>query len=183
MTVKIRDGLYPGIASHLRDGGLDFALSAVRRHDIDQDLVAEPVCTSEVLIVGSRQHHLRKARRLAELQGCRWVLSGAPRGPGALIQEAFQQAGLPPPTFGLVCESFLALPGIVAHSDWLTTMPQALYEHNAFSDLLTAFTIDETLPNMTVFVLRRHDLPLTPAASALIRWVRYYATLPHQINP
>lgn len=176
VTVKVRDGLYPGVATSLRDGSLDFALSAVHRRDIDQDLEAEPVCTSEVVIVGNRNHPLRNARRLADLQGCRWVFSSPPRGPGALIQEAFQQAGLPVPTFGMVCESFLALPGILAHSDWLATMPQALFENNSFRDALAEIKVDETLPSLTVYLLRRHDLPLTPAASALIRWVRHHAT-------
>ena len=176
VVVKVRDGLYPGVASSLRDGSLDFALSAVHRRDIDQDLEAEPVCTSDVVIVGNRNHPLRSARRLAELQSCRWVFSSPPRGPGAVIQEAFQQAGLPVPSFGMVCESFLALPGIVAHSDWLTTMPQALFEKNAFRELLTDIPVEEKIPSLTIYVLRRHDLPLTPAASALIRWVRHHAT-------
>jgi LysR family transcriptional regulator, regulator of abg operon len=176
ITVMVRDGLFPGVAPSLRDGSLDFALSAAHRRDIDQDLEAEALCASDIVIVGSRKHPLRKARRLAELQTCSWIFSSAPRGAGAIIQEAFQRADLAAPTSNLVCESFLALPGIVAHSDWLTTMPKALFEQNAFRSELTAIELDEPLPSLTVFVLRRHDLPLTPAASALISWVRHYAT-------
>lgn len=180
VTVKVRDGLYPGVTPSLRDGTLDFALSAAHRRDIDQDLEAEPVCTSDVVIVGSRDHPLRHARTLAELQAARWVFSSAPRGPGALIQTAFHDAGLAPPTAGMVCESFLALPGILAQSDWLTTMPRALFERNAFRDQLVEFAVKEALPSLTIYVIRRHDLPLTPAATALIGWVRHHATAPRR---
>lgn len=176
VTVRLRDGLYPGVAPSLRDGTLDFALTAAHRHDIDEDLECEPVCVSEVVIAGRKGHPLADARRLAELQDARWVFSSAPRGPGAMIEEAFRQHSLAPPKVGMVCESFLALPGLLAHSDWLTTMPRALFERNAFHDALRLIEVEELMPRLTVYMLRRHDLPLTPAAEALIRWVRHHAT-------
>jgi LysR family transcriptional regulator, regulator of abg operon len=178
VTVKVRDGLFPGVAPSLRDGSLDFALSAAHRHDIDEDLECEPLSVSEVVIAARKDHPQGEARHLAQLQECSWVYSSAPRGPGALIEEAFRHNGLPLPKVGMVCESFLALPGLLAHSDWLTTMPRALFERNAFRADLRTIAVQETLPHLTIYVLRRHDLPLTPAAEALIRWVRHHATPP-----
>ena len=175
VTVQVRDGLYPGIAASLRDGSLDFALSAAHRHDIDDDLEYEAVSVSEVVIVARKDHPLGQAQRLSDLKDCQWVFSSAPRGPGALIEAAFRDAGLPAPRVGMVCESFLALPGLVAHSDWITTMPRALFERNAFHNTLQLVQVKEALPSITVYVLRRHDLPLTPAAESLIRWVRHHA--------
>lgn len=174
VIVRVRDGLYPGISASLRDGSLDFALTAAHRHDLEQDLVADALYASQVVIVARKGHPCVNAKRLADLQDCRWVFSSAPRGPGAIIEEAFVQYGLPPPRVGMVCESFLALPGIVAQSDWITTMPRPLYERNAFSKSLRLVNVQEQLPSPVVFVLRRHDLPLTPAAEALIRWIQHY---------
>ena len=74
-----------------------------------------------------------------------------------------------------MCESFLALPGVVAHSDLLTTMPRTLYERNAFKDQLCSIPLQDALPNPTIYVLRRHDLPVTPAAAGLIRWIQHHA--------
>lgn len=175
VTVKLRDGLYPGIAPALRDGSLDFALTAANRHDLDEDLECEPLSVSEVVIVARKGHPLALARKLAQLKDCRWVYSSAPRGPGALIEEAFKTHGLPAPDHAMSCESFLALPGIIARSDWLTTMPLALFEHNAFRNELCRIDVEEGMRSLSVYVLRRHDLPLTPAAHSLLGWVRHYA--------
>tara|TARA_R110000850_G_scaffold168543_1_gene293553 strand:+ start:72638 stop:73558 length:921 start_codon:yes stop_codon:yes gene_type:complete len=175
VVVRVRDGLYPGISASLRDGSLDFALTAAHRHDLEQDLVAEALYTSEIVIVARQGHPLGSVKRLKDLQESYWVFSSAPRGPGAIIEEAFRQHGLTQPRVGMVCESFLALPGIVAHSDWVTTMPRALYERNAFSSMLCKIDVQERMPNAIVYVLRRHDLPMTPAAEALMRWIQHYS--------
>ena len=175
VTVNVRDGLYPAVSPQLRDGTLDFALTAAHKHDIDSDLEAQALRVSEVVIVGQRNHPQAQATRLAELVQCRWAFSSAPRGPGAIILDAFARQGLPEPRLGMVCESFLALPGILAHTDLLTTMPRGLFEYNAFRDRLCILPMQDPLPSPTIFVLRRHDLSLTPAASGLIRWIQHYA--------
>ena len=178
VTVNVRDGLFPSVSPQLRDGSLDFAITAAHRHDLDADLEAQPLHLSELVIVAQRSHPLAQATRLAELQEARWAFSSAPRGPGAIIRDAFALHGLPEPRMGLVCESFLALPGIVAHSDLLTTMPLPLFERNAFKDQLCRIWVEEGLPSPTIYVLRRHDLPLTPAAAGLIRWIQHLAQQP-----
>lgn len=174
VKVNVRDGLYPSVSPLLRDGTLDFALTAAHKHDIDADLEAQALHVSDIVIVGHRAHPKAQATRLAELVDCPWAFSSGPRGPGAIIRDAFERHGLPEPELGIVCESFLALPGIVAHSDMLTTMPRGLYEGNAYRDRLCILPIEDRLPSPTIFVLRRHDLPLTPAAAGLIRWIQHY---------
>lgn len=176
VQVHCRDGLYPSIAPTLRDGTLDFALTPVHRVSLESDLVAEPLYRSQVVVVAPRAHPLAQATQLAELQDCEWVLSSPSRGPGAVIEEAFQAAGLKPPRVRMLCESFLALPAIVAESGhWLTTMPRTLYEHCPFREQLTALPIADGLPSPTICTVRRHDLPLTPAAIQLVGWIQHYA--------
>lgn len=175
IAITFRDGLYPGITPALRDGSLDFGLTPVHRLDLEADLLAEPLFVTEVVIVCRRDHPLRGARSLKELAGCEWVLSSGPRGPGAVVDEAFAGCGLPPPPRALVCESFLALPGLVANSTWMATVPRLLFDLNAFRDQLVQVPVQEQLPSPTVHVVRRHDLPLTPAAQKLIGWIRHHA--------
>ena len=88
--------------------------------------------------------------------------------------KAFKKAPFFGAPFGNL-KSFLALPGILAHTDLLTTMPRGLFEYNAFRDRLCILPMQDPLPSPTIFVLRRHDLSLTPAASGLIRWIQHYA--------
>lgn len=175
VKVHCRDGLYPGIAPALRDGSLDFAITPTHKNDVEPDLVAEALYFSEIIIVASRSHPLSRATSLAQLRDCRWILSSAPRGSGAVIDEIFAHHGLPAPHVGLVCESFLMLPGVVARSDYLATMPRTLFELNAHRSELCEISIAEQLPSPTICVLRRHDLPLTPAAQELIRWIQHHA--------
>lgn len=175
VTVNVRDGLYPSVSPQLRDGTLDFALTAAHKHDIDADLEVQALHVSDVVIVGQRDHPHAQATRLAELVDCNWAFSSAPRGPGAIIMDAFARNNLPEPKLGIVCESFLALPGILAHTNMLTTMPRGLYERNFYQERLCILPIKDQLPSPTIFVLRRHDLPLTPAAAGLIRWIQHFA--------
>jgi LysR family transcriptional regulator of abg operon len=176
VRVHCRDGLYPSISPAIRDGTLDFALTPVHRVDLESDLVAEPLYSSEVVIVAATSHPLSRATRLKQLQDCDWVLSSPSRGPGAIIEEAFQQANLAPPKVKMLCESFLALAAVVAASqDWMTTMPRILFENTAFKDQLCVVPIKDKLPSPLICTVRRHDLPLTPAAMQLVGWIQHYA--------
>jgi LysR family transcriptional regulator of abg operon len=175
VMLSVRDGLYPGITPALRDGTLDFAITPAHRQDVQSDLVAEPLYQSDIVIVAHKGHPLAGATRVAELRDCQWVLSSAPGGPGAVIEELFAGHGLGAPRLGMVCESFLALPGVVVHSQMVSTMPRTLFEMNAFRDGLCIVPIQETMPSPTICVLRRHDLPLTPAARELIGWIQHVA--------
>lgn len=176
VTVSARDGLYPGISPLLRDGTLDLALTPVHRIQLEPDLVAEPLYESHVVIVTRRSHPLSRATRLADLSECEWVLSSASGGPGAVIEEAFAQAHLGPPRRRMMCESFLALPGIIAASNhWVTTMPSIVFEHCAFREQLCIVPIEDELPRPLICSVQRHDAPPTPAARELIRWIQHYA--------
>lgn len=176
VKVHCRDGLYPSIAPVIRDGTLDFALTPVHRVDLESDLVAEPLYSSQVVIVSGVSHPLSQAVRLAQLQDCAWVLSSPSRGPGAVIEEAFQTHGLGMPRVTMLCESFLALPAVVAVSDqWVTTMPRILFENSPFKDQLCIVPVEDALPSPLICIVRRHDLPLTPAAIQLVSWIQHFA--------
>lgn len=175
VNVHCLDGVYPGITSALRDGTLDFALTPTQRQDAPTDLVAEPLFTTDVVVVANRHHAQASAQSLRELGECLWAFATTTRGPGAIIMEACTLANLPPPRCGITCESILALPGIVANTDFLTTMPRSLYDTNAYRDQLCIVPVQERIPILTICTLRRYDLPLTPAAQALIQWIRHFA--------
>ncbi len=176
VRVHCQDGLYPSIAPSIRDGTLDFALTPVHRVDLESDLVAEPLYSSKVVIVSGVSHPSSRATTLRQLQDCEWVLSSPSRGPGAVIEEAFEKQGLSAPKVSMLCESFLALPAVVAASHhWMTTMPQILWENSPFKDKLCVVPIEDELPSPVICTVRRHDLPLTPAAIQLVGWIQHYA--------
>ena len=176
VRVQCRDGLYPGVASLLRDGSIDFALTPVHRVNLDSDLVAEALYASQVVIVAPRDHPLAGATSLAQLRDCEWVMSSPSRGPGAVIEEAFEHAGLGQPRVGMLCESFLALPGVVAASEsWVATVPRVVYDNCAVRAELAVVPVRDELPTPIICTVRRHDMPLTPAAMKLVAWIQHYA--------
>ncbi len=176
VQVQCRDGLYPGVAPLLRDGTIDFALTPVHRVDLEPDLVAEALYSSEIVIIAPRDHPLAAATALEDLRNEQWVLSSPSRGPGAVIEEAFEAAGLGAPQVGMLCESFLALPGLIAASQrWLSTVPRIVYEHCGVKSQLAVVPVRDELPRPTICTVRRHDMPLTPAALQLVAWIQHYA--------
>ncbi len=176
VRVHCRDGLYPGIAPLLREGSIDFALTPVHRVDLEADLLAEPLYASQVVVVAPKAHPLADAISLAQLRDCEWVLSSPSRGPGAVIEEAFEKAGLGAPRVAMLCESFLALPGLIAASaNWLATRPRVVYEHSAMRSELAVVPVRDEMPRPIICTVRRHDMPLTPAAMKLVGWIQHYA--------
>lgn len=176
VRVHCREGLYPGIAPLLREGSIDFALTPVHRVDLEADLVAEPLYASQVVVVVPKAHPLAGATSLAQLRDCEWVLSSPSRGPGAVIEEAFEKAGLGAPRVAMLCESFLALPGLIAASDnWIATIPRVVFEHSAMRSELAVVPVRDEMPTPIICTVRRHDMPLTPAAMKLVGWIQHYA--------
>ena len=76
----------------------------------------------------------------------------------------------------MVCESFLALPGVIAASqDWLATVPKVVLENSAVQSELAVILVREELPTPIICTVRPHDMPLTPAAMKLVAWIQHYA--------
>lgn len=175
VQVHCIEGTYPAVAPALRRGTLDFAITPIRPDDIDPDLDSEHLYDAEVAIVANKRHPLAGATSLKQLQDAAWAYATVTRGPGAVIEEAFQQAGLEPPRQRIVFESLLALPQVVAESDLLATLPVRLLEREAGLDRICIVPVKEQLPRLHLAVLRRAAQALTPAANELLGWIRQVA--------
>ncbi len=175
VQVHCVEGTYPAIAPALRDGTLDFALTPIREEDLEPELDTEHLYHSEVAIVARKQHPLANATRLQDLQKARWAYATVSRGPGAVLDEAFREAGLEPPKPAIIFESLLALPDLVANTDLLATLPRRLLGRGQAWDQLCVVPVTEKLPTLNLNVLRRASQALTPAASELLGWIRQVA--------
>jgi DNA-binding transcriptional LysR family regulator len=115
------------------------------------------------------------ADRVVTLLGPRTAYATGTRGPGAVVDEAFRQAGLEPPEPVIIFESLLALPDLVAHSDLLATVPRRLIGRGSAWDALCVVPVTQALPTLSLTVLRRASQALTPAANELLGWIRQIA--------
>jgi LysR family transcriptional regulator, regulator of abg operon len=169
------DGVSPMINPALRAGTLDFSLTPVRTDDIENGMVAEVLFEREIVVVAHESNPMARATRLAQLMEVPWVYASPSPGPGAIIETAFQAAGLEAPKPVMICESLLALPDMVAHSKLFTTLPIALYERAHRSLGLCIVPIEDHIPRLQIAILRMESVPLTLAAQELLSWVRFAA--------
>lgn len=180
IQLRCVDGMYPRTLSALRDGLLDFAIGPCDTKDLDKLFVSEPLRPTYPVVVCRRDHPLRNARGLDELQDCEWAIFGNAAG-GGIIEEAFSRVSLGEVKIGMICESFFALPGIIALTDMLGVLPRQILEETGWRGKLATLQISPPLPAPQVSVLRRVDIPLTPAATELLSWLRHFAQQPEGV--
>lgn len=176
-TIQLRcvDGLYPGTLEGLRDGHLDFAIGPCDLDHLEPPFLADPLLQADIAIICRTGHPRSKARSLMDLVDCEWAVSTGLGAAGAILETAFHDMNLPPLKVGIDCESFLALPGMVAMSDLLGAIPRTLLAHTLWREQLVVLPLRERLPSPIIAILRRGDIPLTPAAEELIGWIRHFA--------
>jgi len=157
----------------LREGLTDLALS-VRLGplaEVGSDCIVEPLYIIEPMIIARRDHPLAKARSLRELVDAEWVRTG-PAGLSPALPQAFDAAGLPPPRYRVDCQSFLALPEFIAHSDLLAVVPWQIAAREAAAGRVVSLRVREPLPAREISLFRRADVPLTPIASEFAEILR-----------
>jgi len=50
-----------------------------------------------------------------------------------------------------------------------------VYEHSAMRSELAVVPVRDEMPRPIICTVRRHDMPLTPAAMKLVGWIQHYA--------
>lgn len=169
-TVRVRlvDALYPKALQQLRSGELDLALGPLPASGLGRDLHARPLIKSASVIAARRGHPLARARRLRDLAGASWILTGPALGPGDPHHLGFEGAGLPPPQIGLECESFSTLLAVLPRVDMLALVPQTFFERHGPPMGLVGIGLEETLPPTMVHLFTRTDGPLTLPTQRLL---------------
>lgn len=167
VTVRLTDALYPKSLERLRSGELDMALGPLPSAGPGHDLRAVELLHSASVIVTQRSQPLRRARRLRELTGARWVLTGPPRGPGDPTHLGFERQGLAPPRVVLECDSFSTLLALLPTMDALAVVPRHFFDIHGPRIGLVALDIEESLPPTMIHLATRAESPLTVPSQRL----------------
>ncbi|HEX7250020.1 MAG TPA: LysR substrate-binding domain-containing protein [Burkholderiales bacterium] len=164
-TLRVLDVTPSEVLPRLRDGSLDFAISASVEPltAATAECAVERLFLNEAVIVARRGHRLARARRIADLADAEWIKSGYPTDSSAL-PEKFREAGLPPPRYRVECPSFLMVPELVARSDLLAVVPWQIADREARARRLVRLRIRQALPARPISLYRRADVPQTPIA-------------------
>jgi LysR family transcriptional regulator of abg operon len=164
-TIRVIDIAPSEVLSALRQGSIDLALS-VRLGPLARPgsgCVVEPLYAIQPTIIARRGHPLAGARRLADLREAEWIRTG-PDGITPALPQALEAAGLPAPRYRIDCQSFLALPALVAQSDLLAVVPSQIAIHEERVRRVVRLRVREPLPERPIGLFRRADVPLTPIA-------------------
>lgn len=175
VEIRIANGLYPAALHPLREGQIDLLLGPAPALAVARDLTVEPLLTTGLTIITRRGGRYARAASLREVLDARWIVLGGLEGPSHLYAEGFRQNGLEPPVATTMSDSLMATMGIIENDDVCCALPARLSGFFAQRHAIAALNIAEKLPDITISLMTRAGLPLTPAAAQLARNLRQCA--------
>jgi LysR family transcriptional regulator of abg operon len=168
IRLNIIEGFYPTIEAGLRDGGVDFYAGPDPGHKLAPELASEKLFQNHRTVLCRTGHPLAKANSLRQLSEAGWISNSVTWEPEDEIGTLFERLALPPPRIALRSQSALTLMTCLSHSDLLGIVP---VQWNAFAftrGFLTTISVEEELSAPAMVMVKRSDLPLTPAATYLL---------------
>lgn len=123
-------------------------------------------------VVTRKGGRFARVKSLSGLLEAQWIVLGAPQGPSHLYVQAFEANGLRAPKASTMSDSLMATMGIIENTDICCALPERLIEFFAQRHSVVALDIREPLPELTIALMTRAGIPLTPAAAQLARFIR-----------
>ena len=167
VKLKIIDSIYPHVTAQVRSGEVDFALGPLPPEKSMMDLQILHLFDNQLVIAARKGHRLAEARRLAEVAGAAWVLTGPSGGPGDPRSLPFTELMLAPPVPLIECESFSTLLALMPVTDLIGVLPRGFFERYGPRYDLVELPIEAALPKVRVQIISRREVPFTPAAQIL----------------
>lgn len=164
--VRIVEGGNRALLPLVRDETLDFCVSQSPNAKLDGALRFKPLFRARLVVVGRRGHPLRDAKSLRDLVDASWLMFYPP-GSGAVLEKAFNAAGLALPRSIVHCESYAVALALIANTDILGLISPQMVGERWGQRGLQKIEIEEDIPSPLVGLYTRADAPLTPAAAAM----------------
>ncbi|MEI5665964.1 LysR substrate-binding domain-containing protein [Bosea sp. CCNWLW174] len=172
IRLHIIEGFYPTLEERLRDGSVDFYIGPDGGAQPVPQLSREVLFHNRRIVLCRAGHPLAAATSLRELVGEDWVTTSITADAGDEINAFFARHGLPPPRLAVRSQSALTLLTCLANSDLLAMVPAQWERFEMTGKALTTIRIEEELTAPPLVLIRRSDLPLTPAALSLLDLMR-----------
>jgi len=161
ITFGITVGDTDMLVRKLRERTLDVVLTRWNAMTQADDLVAEPLYTSTLVIMADKNHPLANARRLnvPDLMQERWALSPPDSFFGRIVVELFQRKKLPLPRNTVTTTSIFMRLNLMATGQFLSVLPTTILKHRSNQAWLRALKVDlgdSTGPIAAITVKGRH---------------------------
>ena len=167
VRMQLIEGLFPDVESGLRDGAIDFYLGAAPRNLPAPGLALQKLFDNTRAVVCRKGHPLSGKTTLQDLAEADWAITAVDYDAEDDLARLFAGHGLTAPQVVLQARSAMSIMVALAHSDLLAMLPVQWSEFPLTRDTLQTIRITETLPAPSIVLVRRPDLPLTPAAEFL----------------
>lgn len=172
IRLHIIEGFYPTLEERLRDGTVDFYIGPDGGAQPVPQLSREVLFHNRRIVLCRAGHPLAAATSLRELVGQDWVTTSITADAGDEINAFFARHGLPSPRLAVRSQSALTLLTCLANSDLLAMVPAQWERFEMTGKALITIKVEEELTAPPLVLIRRSDLPLTPAALHLLDLMR-----------
>lgn len=168
VLLQLIEGLFPALEGRLRDGTLDFYLGAAPRLPPTSGLTVQTLFGNERVVVARQGHPLAQARSLEQLLHADWATPSIDYNASEDLALVFARHQLGEPRIVLQASSALSLMVALTRSDLLAMLPRQWGDFPLTAQGLQIIPVRERLPAPDIVLIRRPDLPLTPAAEHLV---------------
>lgn len=182
VQLQLIEGLFPDVESGLRDGSIDFYLGAAPRNPPAPGLVVQVLFTNKRAVVCRKGHPLVGQRSLESLSNADWAITAVDYDAEEDLARLFASHGLLAPHVVLRARSAMSIMVALAHSDLLAMLPIQWGEFPMTRDALQIIPIQESLPAPDIVLMRRPDLPQTPAAEFFCDLLMRYGPTSTDVN-
>ena len=165
--LKISEGLFPTLEGQLRAGSIDFFVGPIAEERLGGEFISERLFDNNRVVLCRPGHPLSGATTVEELVGARWVAMSITVNSPSELGPIFERRGLPSPTVVVQTQSTLSMLTSAASTDLLALVPRQWLESRHIRAQLDHIKLDETLSALSVCIVSRARLPLTPVAQHL----------------
>ncbi len=164
VRLRVIEGLFPDVEQRLRDGSLDFYLGAAPRVAPAPGLQVKRLFENTRTVLCRKGHPLAAARSLKALTAAQWATTSIDYNVAEDLKTLFARYRLKPPRVVFQAQSALSMMVALAHSDLLALLPVQWQDFPLTRGALQPIAVKEPLPAPSIVLIKRPDLPLTPAA-------------------
>lgn len=181
VETHLTGGLYPNALKPLRDGRTDLVIGPTPPARMLRDINVEPLLATPIALITSKNSPYKNAQSLSELLHARWIMIGAPLGPGDIFRKLFIDKGLTPPKATTTSESYFGAVSLIEELGAVCVFPLKLLENVQKSSDIVRIDVQDTFDLIEISLMTRSGHPLTPMADALANAIRRRtATIRHE---
>ncbi|MGC4027375.1 MAG: LysR substrate-binding domain-containing protein [Steroidobacteraceae bacterium] len=170
--LRISEEQFMDVEGGLKDGTFDFYVGPLSETSLAMEFTVEKLFDNTRLVFCRKGHALAGAKSLRDLTSARWITTSITFRSQAELGPLFEQYGLPAPRVEMQAHSALTMIIAAASSDLLVMLPKQWRDFPATHALLDAIEIEEKPAAAPICIVRRAQMPLTPAAEYMCDMLR-----------